>query len=157
MLWLYYALLIENGILLISVNSIGLLIEALYIVIFLFYATREARKQTLKISFLLSVAFTVMGSGNSFTISGLNLNLGGGSGSAGGASSSMPPFYRSATVPQVQQAAINGQQANHVTAGSLNSHDQAAAGVNYGVDMSQGGNVANEYQVYDHGTYQGGS
>lgn len=78
------------------------------------------------------------GSGNSFTISGLNLNLGGGSGGAGGASSSVQPFYRSAVVPQVQQAGINVQQVDHVTAGSLNSHDQAAAVANYGVDMSQG-------------------
>lgn len=88
--------------------------------------------------FLGSGGNTGTGPGNSFTISGLNLNLGGGSGAAGGASSSMPPFYRSAAMPQVQQAGINVQQVDHVTAGSLNSHDQAVAVANYGVDMSQG-------------------
>lgn len=89
----------------------------------------------------------VGGSGNSFTISGLNLNLGGGSGGAGGASSSVPSFYRSAAVPQVPQAAINVQQVDHVTGGSLNSHDQA----NYGVDMSQGNvGMNNRFMTMEH-------
>lgn len=43
MLWIYYAFLKKNAILLISVNSVGIVIETVYILIFLFYASKEAR------------------------------------------------------------------------------------------------------------------
>ncbi|XP_050236335.1 bidirectional sugar transporter N3-like [Mercurialis annua] len=49
MLTLYYATLKENAILLITINSIGCLIEGIYVTIFLIYATQSAKKLTVKL------------------------------------------------------------------------------------------------------------
>lgn len=56
MLWMYYAFLKKNAVLLISVNSVGIVIETIYISIFLFYASKQARvSEVLHINrFLLS-------------------------------------------------------------------------------------------------------
>ena len=51
MLWMYYAFLKTDAILLISVNSIGCFIETIYIAIYLAYASREARVIQLDKSF----------------------------------------------------------------------------------------------------------
>jgi solute carrier family 50 protein (sugar transporter) len=55
MLWMFYALLITDAILLISINSIGCVVETIYILVFLIYASKDARKQTLKLVGSLNV------------------------------------------------------------------------------------------------------
>ncbi|KAI4343428.1 hypothetical protein L6164_010776 [Bauhinia variegata] len=56
MLWLYYAFLKKNAILLITVNSFGCVIEIIYIIIFITYAPRDARKLTCKLFLAMNVA-----------------------------------------------------------------------------------------------------
>jgi solute carrier family 50 protein (sugar transporter) len=43
MLWLYYAMLKKDTILLVTINSFGCVIETTYIAIYIVYATRESR------------------------------------------------------------------------------------------------------------------
>lgn len=44
MLTLYYGILLkEEGTLLVTINSIGIFIESAYVLIFMIYATREAK------------------------------------------------------------------------------------------------------------------
>ncbi|KAL9239381.1 hypothetical protein vseg_013712 [Gypsophila vaccaria] len=49
MLWIYYALLKGNSLLLITVNVAGVIIETIYVVVFVTYAPRQARMFTLKL------------------------------------------------------------------------------------------------------------
>ncbi|XP_011020821.1 PREDICTED: bidirectional sugar transporter N3-like [Populus euphratica] len=49
MLWLYYAMLKKDTILLVTINSFGCLIETTYIAIYIVYATRESRVSTIKL------------------------------------------------------------------------------------------------------------
>ncbi|KAL7241313.1 hypothetical protein ACSBR2_006854 [Camellia fascicularis] len=49
MLWMYYALLKPDAILLISVNSFGCIVETIYIIIFLAYAPKKAKNHTAKL------------------------------------------------------------------------------------------------------------
>ncbi|KAJ0458656.1 putative SWEET sugar transporter [Helianthus annuus] len=55
MLWIYYAFLKTNVLLLITINSVGCFIETLYICFFLFYAPKKARMESLKLIVLLIV------------------------------------------------------------------------------------------------------
>ncbi|KAI3455074.1 hypothetical protein Pfo_011737 [Paulownia fortunei] len=55
MLWIFYAFLKSNTTLLITINSVGCFIETIYIFFYIFYATRKARVQTLKLLVLLIV------------------------------------------------------------------------------------------------------
>ncbi|KAI3785902.1 hypothetical protein L1987_45028 [Smallanthus sonchifolius] len=55
MLWIYYAFLKTNVMLLITINSVGCFIETLYICFFLFYAPKKARMESLKLIVLLIV------------------------------------------------------------------------------------------------------
>ncbi|KAI7732191.1 hypothetical protein M8C21_033204 [Ambrosia artemisiifolia] len=55
MLWIYYAMLKSNVLLLITINSFGCVIETVYIVFFLFYAPKKARMESLKLIVLLIV------------------------------------------------------------------------------------------------------
>ncbi|CAN4085463.1 unnamed protein product [Withania somnifera] len=52
MLWIYYALLKTNVTLLITINSFGMFIEIIYVAIYLFYAPKKARVQTVKMIML---------------------------------------------------------------------------------------------------------
>lgn len=55
MLWIYYALLKSNAMLLITINSVGCFIQTFYICFFLFYAPKPARIQSVKMVVLLNV------------------------------------------------------------------------------------------------------
>ncbi|KAK9117626.1 hypothetical protein Sjap_016573 [Stephania japonica] len=55
MLWIYYAFLKSDAYLLITINSIGCVIETVYITMFMAYATRKARVQTAKLLLLLNL------------------------------------------------------------------------------------------------------
>ncbi|KAH0763734.1 hypothetical protein KY290_019807 [Solanum tuberosum] len=55
MLWIYYALLKTNTTLLITINSFGMLIETIYVGLFLYYAPKKARVQTIKMLSLFVV------------------------------------------------------------------------------------------------------
>ncbi|GFP93800.1 bidirectional sugar transporter sweet14 [Phtheirospermum japonicum] len=52
-LWIYYALLKSNTTLLITINSVGCVIETIYIVFYIYYASKAGRVQTLKLLGLL--------------------------------------------------------------------------------------------------------
>ncbi|CDP13388.1 unnamed protein product [Coffea canephora] len=54
MLWMYYALL-KPATLLISINSLGCIIETLYILFYILYASKQARKHTIKLVGMLNV------------------------------------------------------------------------------------------------------
>lgn len=43
MLWIFYALLKTNAYLLITINSFGCVIETIYVLIYLFYATKDSK------------------------------------------------------------------------------------------------------------------
>ncbi|KAI4386363.1 hypothetical protein MLD38_004299 [Melastoma candidum] len=55
MLWLFYAYIRKNVILLVTINSSGTIIESIYIAIFLVYAPRPTRILTIKILLALNV------------------------------------------------------------------------------------------------------
>ncbi|XP_076939680.1 bidirectional sugar transporter SWEET9-like [Bidens hawaiensis] len=55
MLWIYYALLKANAMLLITINTIGCFIQTFYICFFLFYAPKKARIESLKLIVLMIV------------------------------------------------------------------------------------------------------
>ncbi|XP_023745802.1 bidirectional sugar transporter SWEET14 [Lactuca sativa] len=55
MLWIYYALLKANAMLLITINSVGCVIQTFYICFFLFYAPKKARVESLKLIMLMIV------------------------------------------------------------------------------------------------------
>lgn len=54
-LWMYYAMLEKHSTLLITINSLGCFIETLYIVFFLIYATKDARRNAIKLIMSLNV------------------------------------------------------------------------------------------------------
>ncbi|KAL7152773.1 hypothetical protein ABFS83_04G120900 [Erythranthe nasuta] len=55
MLWIYYAFLKPETTLLITINSVGCFIQSAYICFYLFFATKNARVQTVKLILLLNV------------------------------------------------------------------------------------------------------
>ncbi|XP_049343029.1 bidirectional sugar transporter SWEET9-like [Solanum verrucosum] len=55
MLWIYYAFLKTNTTLLITINTFGCFVEIIYVGFYLFYASKEARVQTIKLLLLLVV------------------------------------------------------------------------------------------------------
>lgn len=55
MLWIYYAMLKGNSILLITINVAGVIIEIIYVAIYITYAPRQARVSTLKLLFLMNL------------------------------------------------------------------------------------------------------
>ncbi|KAL0464082.1 UNVERIFIED_CONTAM: Bidirectional sugar transporter SWEET12 [Sesamum latifolium] len=54
MLWIYYAFLKPDTTLLVTINSVGCFIQSAYICFYLFFATRNARVQTVKLLLLLN-------------------------------------------------------------------------------------------------------
>ncbi|XP_009605548.1 bidirectional sugar transporter SWEET10-like [Nicotiana tabacum] len=54
MLWIYYAFLKPDTTLLITINSVGCCIQSFYICFFLFYATKKAKMDTVKLLLLLN-------------------------------------------------------------------------------------------------------
>ncbi|KAI3737451.1 hypothetical protein L2E82_27454 [Cichorium intybus] len=55
MLWIYYALLKGNAMLLITINSVGIVIQTFYICVFLFYAPKKAKMESIKLIMLFIV------------------------------------------------------------------------------------------------------
>ncbi|ESW11094.1 hypothetical protein PHAVU_008G001200 [Phaseolus vulgaris] len=60
MLWLYYALLKKDAVLLLTINSFGCVIEIIYIILYITYATRDVRNLTLKLFFAMNVGCFVL-------------------------------------------------------------------------------------------------
>ncbi|KAG8389430.1 hypothetical protein BUALT_Bualt02G0228700 [Buddleja alternifolia] len=56
MLYLYYAFLKENAIILITINSVGCVMEVTYLTIYIIYATKESRVFTTKLLLLFNVS-----------------------------------------------------------------------------------------------------
>ncbi|KAJ8425829.1 hypothetical protein Cgig2_015904 [Carnegiea gigantea] len=54
MLWIYYALLKGNSVLLITINAAGVVIEAIYVVIYITYAPRQTKISTLRLLLLMN-------------------------------------------------------------------------------------------------------
>lgn len=63
MLWMYYALIKTNAMLLISINLFGCIIETAYIFLFLLYASKKARVSPVLLTYLLT----------NYLITGINL------------------------------------------------------------------------------------
>ncbi|XP_071742524.1 bidirectional sugar transporter SWEET14-like [Rutidosis leptorrhynchoides] len=59
MLWIYYALLKGNAMLLITINSVGIVIQTFYLCVFVLYAPKKARIESLK----LITLFIIVGFG----------------------------------------------------------------------------------------------
>ncbi|KAI7732305.1 hypothetical protein M8C21_010044 [Ambrosia artemisiifolia] len=55
MLWIYYALLKGNAMLLITINSVGIVIQTFYLCVFVFYAPKKAKMESLKLIMLFIV------------------------------------------------------------------------------------------------------
>ncbi|KAG7951361.1 hypothetical protein I3843_12G003500 [Carya illinoinensis] len=54
MLWLYYASLKSDEILLITINSVGCVVETIYVALYIIYAPKQARMLTLRLLLLLN-------------------------------------------------------------------------------------------------------
>ncbi|XP_058744645.1 bidirectional sugar transporter N3-like [Vicia villosa] len=60
MLWLYYGLLKTNATFLITINAFGCVVEAIYIILYTIYATKNARILTMKIFMGMNVVSSVL-------------------------------------------------------------------------------------------------
>ncbi|KAF5796623.1 putative SWEET sugar transporter [Helianthus annuus] len=73
MLWIYYALLKSNAMLLITINSVGCFIQTFYLCFFIFYAPKKARIESLKlIGLMIVVGFGLIVGLTQFLASGAN-------------------------------------------------------------------------------------
>ncbi|KAI3825726.1 hypothetical protein L1987_07317 [Smallanthus sonchifolius] len=73
MLWIYYALLKSNAMLLITINSVGCFIQTFYICFFLFYAPKKARIESLKlIGLMIVIGFGLIVGLTQFLANGAN-------------------------------------------------------------------------------------
>ncbi|KVI06158.1 bidirectional sugar transporter SWEET12-like [Cynara cardunculus var. scolymus] len=76
MLWIYYALLKTNAMLLITINSVGCFIQGFYICFFLFYAPKKAKMECVKLIVLLViVGFGLILLLTQFLASGINRSV----------------------------------------------------------------------------------
>ncbi|KAJ9536133.1 hypothetical protein OSB04_un000687 [Centaurea solstitialis] len=76
MLWIYYALLKTNAMLLITINSVGCFIQGFYICFFLFYAPKKAKMESIKlIVLLIVVGFGLIVALTQFLASGINRSV----------------------------------------------------------------------------------
>ncbi|PWA92377.1 SWEET sugar transporter [Artemisia annua] len=76
MLWIYYALLKSNKMLIITINSVGCFVQTSYICFFLFYATKQARIQCMKlIMSMIVVGFGLIVVLTQFLASGVTRGL----------------------------------------------------------------------------------
>ncbi|KAL3531421.1 hypothetical protein ACH5RR_010743 [Cinchona calisaya] len=55
MLYLYYAYLKENVLILVTINSVGCTVETMYLVLFMIYATKEAKMYTTKLLMFFNI------------------------------------------------------------------------------------------------------
>ncbi|KAF7838971.1 bidirectional sugar transporter N3-like [Senna tora] len=55
MLWLYYAMIKTNAMLLITINGFGCVVEIIYIIIYVIYAPKDARKLTIRLLAVMNV------------------------------------------------------------------------------------------------------
>ncbi|XP_012467503.2 bidirectional sugar transporter SWEET14 [Gossypium raimondii] len=60
MLWIYYATLKPNAFLLMTINSIGCVVETIYIIVFIVYAPKKARILTLKLLLVFNMGALVL-------------------------------------------------------------------------------------------------
>ncbi|ERN06256.1 bidirectional sugar transporter SWEET14 [Amborella trichopoda] len=60
MLWIYYALLKTDGYLLITINTLGCIIESIYITMYIIYAPKKAKIATAKLVVLLNLGVFCM-------------------------------------------------------------------------------------------------
>lgn len=60
MLWLYYGLIQTNTIFIVSINAFGCVIEIIYCIMYIAYATKDARKLTIKLFTVLNVVSFVL-------------------------------------------------------------------------------------------------
>ncbi|XP_076920973.1 bidirectional sugar transporter NEC1-like [Bidens hawaiensis] len=73
MLWIYYALLKTNTVLLVTINGIGCIIQTFYICFFLFYAPKKERMESLKlIGLVIVIGFGLVVVLTQFIASGIN-------------------------------------------------------------------------------------
>ncbi|XP_071712406.1 bidirectional sugar transporter NEC1-like [Rutidosis leptorrhynchoides] len=76
MLWIYYALLKTDTMLIITINSVGCIVQTLYISFFLFYASKKTRVESAKlIVSLIVVGFGVIVILTQFLASGLTRSI----------------------------------------------------------------------------------
>ncbi|KAG8487957.1 hypothetical protein CXB51_018601 [Gossypium anomalum] len=59
-LWIYYATLKPNAFLLMTINSIGCVVETIYIIVFIVYAPKKARILTLKLLLVFNMGALVL-------------------------------------------------------------------------------------------------
>nr|XP_043616364.1 bidirectional sugar transporter SWEET9-like [Erigeron canadensis] len=73
MLWIYYALLKTNTMLIITINSVGCFVQTIYICFYLFYSSKKARMESMKlIVLLIVVGFGLIVALTQFLASGVN-------------------------------------------------------------------------------------
>ncbi|KAF5456546.1 hypothetical protein F2P56_026016 [Juglans regia] len=87
-----------------------------------------------------------LGAGGCFTISGLNLNLGGGAGTSQPVFRSMPP----APAPAPPSLAMNHHHQHDVSSSMMTGNPLAAETSGYGTEMNHGNPPSNRYMGMDH-------
>ncbi|KAJ4969508.1 hypothetical protein NE237_016209 [Protea cynaroides] len=74
-LWTYYGVMKPGGLLIITVNGIGTLLQFIYVTLFLIYATKETKVKLMKLMALLNVGFFGLVVGLTLLLTHGNLRL----------------------------------------------------------------------------------